>query len=130
MSIDVNHHVCSACKNQYSSDHWTADTVKKHRHRGSDLVCKSCEGKGCSARDVNFYHCNGCQQDFGHGKFNRYSLYDEVKTDRRPANLFCEACEAMIPCDGCKKRYPEAAWPKKRPEQQNKSRLQDRMPAV
>ena len=86
--------------------------MKKHRAiKQTNLVCRICTDKGCSAKDVKLYHCDGCDRDLGHARFEKDSLYDKARTGRSQAGLMCLECQSKIPCDACKTRYPKTAWP-------------------
>ena len=87
--------------------------MKKHRtQHNTKLVCRICSDRGCSAKDVQLYHCDGCNLDLGHARFDKDSPYNKARTERRCAELLCLECQSKIPCDGpCKQRYPKTSWP-------------------
>ena len=88
--IQMNNHVCSGCRKELPKDHWGVKIVENHLSpQKTNLICKECEGRGCSARDAKLYHCDGCDQHFGHTRFSKHQLYDKAKTARREDMLLC-----------------------------------------
>ena len=114
-TAEVDWLICDGtCGKAYPRAHWSADILKKHRtDKTRKLVCRGCTDKGCSARDVNLYHCESCDLYLGHARFDKHSLYNKAKSGRRQAGLVCRECQSRIPCDACKKRYPKKEWPVK-----------------
>ena len=86
--------------------------MKQHRlHKNRQLMCEVCSGKGRSAKDVQLYHCDGCDKDLGHLKFDKDCVSSKVKAGRRGGDLLCLDCSSKIPCDACKVRFPKTSWP-------------------
>ena len=112
--IHVDCHICCVCVKEYPRADWTVDIMKKHRaQKKKERVCRVCIDKGCSAKDVKLYHCDGCGLDLGHVRFEKNNLYNKARTGRRHAELLCLECQSKIPCDACKTRYPKKSWPVK-----------------
>ncbi len=110
--VHVDCHICCGCQQECPRAHWTAKIMEWHRkEKTRKLVCQVCTGKGRSSTDVELYHCDGCGQDLGHLRFNKYSKYNKAQSGRSRADLLCLDCESKIPCDVCKTRYPKTSWP-------------------
>ena len=68
--------------------------VKWHhgRHTGQNCVCLRCEADGLSPRDVQLYSCNRCGKEYGHMKFDKISL-ENSKRPNRKSQLCCKQCK-------------------------------------
>ena len=72
---------------------YDASVLDNSRKHGRVLVCKVCQGEGCSPQDQARYQCVGCGKGLGHQKFNRDALKNS-KRDGRAKELVCIDCTA------------------------------------
>ena len=85
---------CAACKADRPQTSFEPKSVENHLARGSTLVCRECTARGCSARDVKTYLCEGpCQEHLGHNRFGPGVLGGKRKPQHQVICLQCVQTE-------------------------------------
>ena len=62
---------CAACQVPFEKTFWTGRERNKLQQHDRILVCKACRDLGCDPADTHLYKCQGCDNSFGHQKFEK-----------------------------------------------------------
>ena len=105
VKLQINHHVCNACRRALACRHFSADHIKGYLspHKTTTLICNECRARGCTATDANLYDCAGCAQKLGRRRFDKLDWHNKKrKTGRHKTSLFCgcgtNSCSTMAMC--------------------------------
>ena len=102
VKLQINHHVCNACRRALACRHFSANHIKGYLspHKNTTLICNECRARGCTTRATNLYDCAGCAQKLGKRRFDQVDWFDKQrKTGRHKTSLFCgcgtNSCSTM-----------------------------------